>query len=190
MVRLTAPLSRNSVGLVRPTHGSCGLLKKEQTAGLNEWPPDRRDNHTNASPLSQSLLRQSISVVTPTATLERQRYQVQTTPPGQSQKHITPCESDDNHRSMTKKPTETQAAEPPDTFTILQTLECNYPHTRSETNRYLNKPPPAPMSQNKRRRSPINSPLEATINSIEKATPPPRDCCIHQPTKPMAQFLT
>ena len=91
MVRLTAPLSRNSVGLVRPTHGSCGLLKTEQTAGLNEWPPDRREIDENASPHPQSLLQQAISAVTLTATPERQRNQLQTAPPGQSQTYRTPC---------------------------------------------------------------------------------------------------
>ena len=57
---------------------------------------------------------------------------------------------------------------------LSQTPERNLPQTRSETDRHLSKPPPAPpMSQNKGRRPPTNSPRGAKLDSVEKATPPP-----------------
>ena len=173
MVRLTAPLSRNSVGLVRPTHGSCGLLKTEQTAGLNEWPPDRRDIDKNASPHPQSLLQQAISAVTLTTTPERQRYLNQTAPPEQSQTHHrTHHESDESQRDMIQKPTETLTAEARDTLTDPQTNERKCPHDISQTNRCHNKPLSAPLPQNERTRAPEDPPLEATINQTKKAPPP------------------
>ena len=144
MVRLTAPLKSKSAGLVRPTHGSCGLLKTKQTAGLNDWPPDRHDIDKNANPHPRSLLQQAISAVTLTTTPERQRNQLQTAPPVQSQTYKNPCEPDGKNRSTTQKQTETQTIGPPDTCTTSQTPERNYPQNRSETNRHLSKPPPAP----------------------------------------------
>ena len=175
MVRLTAPLSRNSVGLVRPTHGSCGLLKTEQTAGLNEWPPDRRDMDKNASPHPQSMLQQAISAVTYTATPERQRNQIQTAPSGQSQTYRTPCEPDKEDRSTIQKPTGARTTGPPDTCILSRIPERNLPQARSETDRHMSKPPPAPpMSQSKGRRPPTSSPRGAKLDSVEKATPPQR----------------
>ena len=167
--RLTTPLRRDSAGPVRFTHGSCESLSK-QTAELIDWPPDRRDTRTNASPITQKLLQRLISAPPPTAALERQRYQIQTAPPEQSQTYRASHKSDDSLKGITQNTPETQAAGPSDTFTSPQTHKRDNPHARPQTNRCLDQPLPAPLSQNKRKRALAVSPPKATANTSAKVS--------------------
>ena len=188
MVRLTAPLSRNSVGLVRPTHGSCGLLKTEHTAGFNEWPPDRRDIDKNASPHPQSLLRQSISAVTSTATLELRQENVNPTAPlEKSQLHRASHESKDNHKGRTRQLIEDQTQKVPP-LPAPQERRA-HEHSPLHDNRHKNKPHPGPLSQSEREQVLVDcSHVECSpLRSVETAR---RTRSIHHHVRRVSQRPT
>ena len=85
-IRFMCPLSSKSAGPVRYfSHVPCGLLKSEQTAMLDDWPPDRRDTHATASTTTQSLLQEMLAAVPLAVPPERQSNPGSTAPPGKSQ---------------------------------------------------------------------------------------------------------
>ena len=109
-----------------------------------------------------------------TATPERQRNQLQTAPPGQSQTHHrTQRESDVRQGDRTQNQSDTQATVAVVILAALQTHKREPPHAASITNLCLKKPPLPILSQIKRRQALETPPLETEVSPIEKEPFPP-----------------
>ena len=166
-----SPLPSKSAGPVRFfSHVPCGLLKSEQTAMLDDWPPDRRADFTTASTTTQKMLHNMLPPTPLAAPLERQSNLGTTAPPGKSQTirdtHATSQTQGTIQRQMTAQAAVAEfALMPMDPLTRERSaLEAN-----PMTDRHNNKPPPA-LPQNERRRDTRVSPLKGkTTNTTAHA---------------------
>ena len=192
-VRLTTPLSRISAGLVRFTHGPCGVLKSKQTATPIEWPPDRRIFDMNASPFRPGALQHLIDSDTTTIHPERLECLNQTAPPRLSQTANKMLRPNENREDETQTTAETQIAEPTRALSDLPTHERSPPQDNLQTclttDRCKNKSHLAPLSQNKREQALADPTPEVSTNTTEKVTHP-RKCCAHSSQSKLFIVLT
>ena len=175
-VRLSVPPKASLRVRCDTTHVPCGLLKSEQTAMLNDRPPDERYIYTIASPPTQRFLKEMLAEVPLTVPTERQTYCSPTAPPRQSQTHRNLHTTTQRHTTTTLTTTHVAEAERAPVPTVSPAHEHNIVHCDMNTDHYKHRPlpPPLPMSQNERRRDTLTSPFKEKTNHTVKATPPLR----------------